>query len=174
MVPLDLAGLDTEVDFLIGEGVRSIAVCFLHAYANPSHERAAADAIRRRHPDVPVTISSEVASEWHEYERTSTAVINAVEVRSYSWPLEATSEEMVTGTSRMAAPDRIRCSPSSLVTRVRVRMESARRWTGRIRKSTSVSRPARSSGTTSIESLVDLAAGENEAPAAPAAATPSA
>jgi N-methylhydantoinase A len=77
VVPLDLTGLDTEVDFLVGEGVRSIAVCFLHAYANPDHELAAADAIRRRHPDVPVSISSEAASEWHEYERTSTAVINA-------------------------------------------------------------------------------------------------
>ena len=77
IVPLDLAGLDTEVDALVSQGVDVVAVCFLHAYANPKHEWEAADAIRRRHPDLPVTISSSIASEWHEYERTSTAVINA-------------------------------------------------------------------------------------------------
>ena len=74
---LDLAGLAREVDALVAEGVEAIAVCFLHAYANPKHEREAAEAIAHRHPDLPVTLSSAIAAEWHEYERTSTAVINA-------------------------------------------------------------------------------------------------
>lgn len=77
IAPLDLAGLAREVDALVREGVEAVAVCFLHAYANPKHEREAADAIARRHPQLPVTLSSEIAAEWHEYERTSTAVINA-------------------------------------------------------------------------------------------------
>ena len=77
IAPLDLAGLVREVDGLVAEGVDSVALCFLHAYANPKHEREAADAIARRHPELPVTLSSEIAAEWHEYERTSTAVINA-------------------------------------------------------------------------------------------------
>ena len=76
ITPLDLAGLAREVDALVAVGVEAIAVCFLHAYANPKHEREAAETIERLHPDLPVTLSSAVAAEWHEYERTSTAVIN--------------------------------------------------------------------------------------------------
>jgi N-methylhydantoinase A len=77
VAPLDLAGLAREVDGLLDDGVEAIAVCFLHAYANPKHEREVAEAIERRRPGFPVTLSSDIATEWHEYERTSTAVINA-------------------------------------------------------------------------------------------------
>jgi N-methylhydantoinase A len=86
IAPLDLAVLAREVDALVAEGVEALAVCFLHAYANPKHEREAAEAVARRHPDLPVTLSSAIAAEWHEYERTSTAVINA-----YVRPLFETS-----------------------------------------------------------------------------------
>jgi N-methylhydantoinase A len=57
--------------------IASWAVCFLHAYANPDHEQAAAERIRRAFPGVPVSVSSEVAPEIREYERTSTTVANA-------------------------------------------------------------------------------------------------
>lgn len=77
VAPLDLAGLAREVDALVADGVEAIAVCFLHSYANPKHEREAAEVIERRLPGFPVTLSSDIAAEWHEYERTSTAVINA-------------------------------------------------------------------------------------------------
>jgi len=77
IAPLDLAGLAREVDALVVEGAEAIAVCFLHAYANPKHEREAAETIAHRHPDLPMTLSSAIAAEWHEYERTSTTVINA-------------------------------------------------------------------------------------------------
>ncbi len=77
IMPLDMDDLHREVDVLASEGVEAIAVCFLHAYADAKHEREAADAIAARLPNCPLTLSSEVASEWHEYERTSTAVINA-------------------------------------------------------------------------------------------------
>lgn len=77
VAPLDLASLAREADALVADGADAIAVCFLHAYANPKHEREAAEEIERRLPGFPVTLSSEVAAEWHEYERTSTAVINA-------------------------------------------------------------------------------------------------
>jgi N-methylhydantoinase A len=77
LVPLDLGGLAEEVDFLVRSGVEAVAICFLHAYANPSHERAAAEWIRASHPGLAVTASHEVAAEWREYERTSTTVLNA-------------------------------------------------------------------------------------------------
>jgi N-methylhydantoinase A len=72
-----LDDVDHQTDALIADGVEAIAICFLHAYANPDHERAAAARIAVRYPDVPVTTSCEVAAEWREFERTSTAVVNA-------------------------------------------------------------------------------------------------
>jgi len=62
---------------LVEAGVTSIAVVFLHAYANPRQEAQAARAIARRFPRVAVTASHEVAAEIREYERASTAVANA-------------------------------------------------------------------------------------------------
>lgn len=77
LVPLDLAALDREVEALLAHGVEAVAVCFLHSYVNPTHERLAAERIRTRHPELSVTSSSDVVTEWHEFERTSTAVLNA-------------------------------------------------------------------------------------------------
>ena len=57
--------------------IRSVALCFLHAYANPAHERRAREIILEEHPAAHVTISSDVASELREFERTSTVAINA-------------------------------------------------------------------------------------------------
>lgn len=58
-------------------GVQAVAVCFLHAYANPEHERRAGDLLRRLLPGAFVTLSHEITREWREYERTSTTVLNA-------------------------------------------------------------------------------------------------
>ncbi len=54
-----------------------MAVCFLHSYANPAHERRAGEILRARLPDRFVTLSVDVLPEIREYERTSTTVINA-------------------------------------------------------------------------------------------------
>lgn len=77
ITPLDLAALDREVDYLVDEGVGAIALAFLHAYANPGHEIAARDRIAARYPKLAVSVSHELASEWREYERTTTTVLNA-------------------------------------------------------------------------------------------------
>ncbi len=77
LVPLDLEAVDREVGGLVSKGVAAIAICFLHSYANPEHERAAASRIRERHPELRVSVSSELAGEWREFERTSTTVLNA-------------------------------------------------------------------------------------------------
>lgn len=75
--PLDPAEAAAVVRALIDEGVEAIAVCLLHAYANPTHEAMLAGIVRRLAPDLPLSVSSEVLPEIKEYERTSTAVINA-------------------------------------------------------------------------------------------------
>lgn len=65
------------VEKLKSEGVEAIAVCFIHSYANPDHEIKCGEIIKSLMPDIPVTLSSELTKEWHEYERTTTAVLNS-------------------------------------------------------------------------------------------------
>ncbi|MDQ0286504.1 N-methylhydantoinase A [Desulfofundulus luciae] len=59
------------------EGVAAVAVCLLHSYANPEHERLVGRILARELPGVEITISSDLIKEWREYERTSTTVLNA-------------------------------------------------------------------------------------------------
>jgi N-methylhydantoinase A len=75
--PLDLSDLPEIVDDFRAAGVEAIAICLLHAYANPGHERAVLEAVRAQWPEVSVVASHEIAREWREYERTSTAVLSA-------------------------------------------------------------------------------------------------
>src|SRR5437016_2418641 len=62
---------------LVAEGVEAIAVCFMFAYANPEHEKAAAAIINKIAPNLYVSLSHEVNPEWREYERTASTVANA-------------------------------------------------------------------------------------------------
>ncbi len=75
--PLAIDDVVAEADALVAAGCTSIAIAFLHAYANPAHEQRAAAAVAERHPTVFVTTSHEVAAEIREYERLSTTVANA-------------------------------------------------------------------------------------------------
>ena len=74
---LDTREVTARARTLVDAGVTSIAVVFLHAYANPGHEAQAAAGVARAHPRVAVTTSHEVAPEIREYERASTTVANA-------------------------------------------------------------------------------------------------
>ena len=58
-------------------GVRSVAVCLLHGYANPAHETRVAEILREEDPDLLISLSSRVCPEFREYFRASTCVINA-------------------------------------------------------------------------------------------------
>ena len=75
--PLDEEVTREIIRRLLREPVESVAVCFMHAYANGSHEQKVRELIHEARPDMPVSISSEVLPEIKEYERTSTTVINA-------------------------------------------------------------------------------------------------
>lgn len=77
MRPLDLTGLDGIIADFQGEGVQAVAICFLHSYADPSHEVAAEAAVRDLWPEVSVVSSHRIAREWREYERCNTAVLSA-------------------------------------------------------------------------------------------------
>src|SRR5499427_1570662 len=75
--PLDRDTLERAIAGIAAENLESVAVCLIHAYANPRHEQAVAASIRERLPDVYLTLSSEVLPEIREFERTSTTVANA-------------------------------------------------------------------------------------------------
>ena len=78
VTPLDEDTVEEAADHLVEEhGVDSIAICFLHSYRNSDHEERAAELIREQYPDITVSGSSEVVSEWREYERTSTVTLDA-------------------------------------------------------------------------------------------------
>ena len=75
--PLDLSGLPAVIEDFRQQGVEAIAVCLLHAYANPDHEQRLAAAIRRLWPEIPVVASHQITREWREYERSNTTVLSA-------------------------------------------------------------------------------------------------
>ncbi|MBI1735788.1 MAG: hydantoinase/oxoprolinase family protein [Candidatus Rokubacteria bacterium] len=74
--PLDERAAAGAIETLAAEGVEAIAIAFLHAYANPAHERAV-KALAARRPHLYVSASSDVLAEFREYERLSTTVLNA-------------------------------------------------------------------------------------------------
>ena len=76
-LPLDEADVCEAAATLKKAGVAAVAVCFLHSYRNPAHERRARTLLRRLLPGVLVTISSDVLPEFREYERFATTALNA-------------------------------------------------------------------------------------------------
>jgi N-methylhydantoinase A len=76
-VPLDEREVAERVRFLVEQGVESLAILFLHSYANSAHEEAAARIAMAAAPGLAVTASHEVVREIREYERASTTVANA-------------------------------------------------------------------------------------------------
>ena len=76
-IPLDEDAVLAAAARLAAEGVTSLAIVFLHSYANPAHERRAAELLAQRYPVLTLSASIEVAPEIREYERVSTTVINA-------------------------------------------------------------------------------------------------
>jgi N-methylhydantoinase A len=75
--PLDMGEVRAAVRYLSAEGVEAVVICFLHAYLNPAHERAAATVVREEMPGVWLSVSSDVCPEFREYLRGSTAAVNA-------------------------------------------------------------------------------------------------
>ena len=75
--PLDMKDVESVMERIDQEGIRSLGISLLHSYANPDHEARIAEALRARFPDINLSVSSEILPEMREYERTSTTVINA-------------------------------------------------------------------------------------------------
>jgi N-methylhydantoinase A len=89
--PLDVEAARQVAAVIAERGYDSVAVAFLHSYANPTHELQMREVLAEVAPDVAVTLSHELSREYREYERTSTAVLDAYVkpiVRRYLQSLE--------------------------------------------------------------------------------------
>jgi len=77
LVPLDEAETRAVVRWLRQQGISVFAVCLLHSYANPAHEKRVGEIIREECPEAHVSLSHTIIQEFYEYERTVSTVINA-------------------------------------------------------------------------------------------------
>ena len=74
---LDEDAVVARIAALRDASIEAVAICFLHSYVNPAHEQRAGAILKAAMPELSITLSSEVCPEIREYERTSTAVVNA-------------------------------------------------------------------------------------------------
>lgn len=74
---MNLGAVRNQLRDLLASDIDALAVCFLHAYANPEHERRVKELARKINPAVYLSVSHELTSEFREYERFLTAVLNA-------------------------------------------------------------------------------------------------
>ncbi len=75
--PLNEDDLQAVVETVKAEGVPAIAICFLHAFSSPAHEQRAKEVLSKALPGVSISLSSDIAREWREYERASSVVMDA-------------------------------------------------------------------------------------------------
>jgi len=75
--PFDESAARQVARWFRAQGIDTLGVCFLHAYANPAHEERMRAVLREEHPDAVVSISSEVLREYREYERSMTTLVDA-------------------------------------------------------------------------------------------------
>ena len=131
LTPLDSASLARACEGLRAGDFSAVAVCLLNSYANDAHEKLVAQAVAAALPHAAITRSSEIANEYREYERFSTAVVNAAlapVVQSYLERLQAASERALSGCAGgpprvyvmrsdagMSAADRAASRPAALI-----------------------------------------------------------
>ena len=75
--PLDEASVRAAARFFREQGVAAVGVCLIHSYANPAHERRAAEIVRDEYPDCTLSLSCDVLPEYREYERAVTTLVDA-------------------------------------------------------------------------------------------------
>ncbi|OFZ89762.1 MAG: hypothetical protein A2V78_06065 [Betaproteobacteria bacterium RBG_16_64_18] len=75
--PMQAADVQAACEKFAAEGVQAVAICFLHSYVNPRHEREAGEIVRKLMPGAYLSLSHQILREYREFERMSTTVVNA-------------------------------------------------------------------------------------------------
>jgi N-methylhydantoinase A len=94
LVPLDEESVIAAVQKLLQQNVESLAVCFLHSYQNPTHEKRVGEIIKSTYPQLWVSVSSDIAPEIREYWRASTTVTNSYIAPIVTKYLEAVEDKL--------------------------------------------------------------------------------
>lgn len=97
ITPLDEEATRRAIERLRAREVEGIAVCFLHAYANPEHERGVRRIAGEIYPEAHVSISSDITGEFREFERTSTVALNTYVMPSVAAYLAGLEERLSLG-----------------------------------------------------------------------------
>ncbi len=92
--PLDEKSLEPIVAKIQAEDIEAVAVCLVHAFTNPEHELQVREILERECPGLSVTLSHEIVREWREYERASSAVLNAYIAPRVERYLETLEDEL--------------------------------------------------------------------------------
>jgi len=104
IVPLDEVALYELGAKLAHSDIQGVAICFLHAYANPAHERRAKQILEAMLPGRAICISTEILAEFREYERASTVVLNTYLVPTINQYLASLIELLGPGAGCLGAP----------------------------------------------------------------------
>jgi N-methylhydantoinase A len=142
LVPLDEDAVRDVAKTLAGQGVEAVLVGFLFSYVNPAHERRAAEILSEELPGVFVTTSSEVAPQFREFERFTTAAMSAFigpKVRRYIRELQTRLHEqglrgelhVMTSSGGVATPEMIARKPASTLLSGLVAGVRGGAWVGR-------------------------------------------
>src|SRR3954453_22130386 len=75
--PLDEESVRAAARFFRRQGIQAVGICLIHSYANPAHERRAAELFAEEYPDCILSLSCEVLPEYREYERAVTTLVDA-------------------------------------------------------------------------------------------------
>jgi len=92
--PLDEMQARHAIGQMRERGVGSLAVCFLHSYANAAHERRFGELVAELAPEIETSLSCDVSPQFREYERTSTTAVNAYLVGAVREYLRAMTREL--------------------------------------------------------------------------------
>ena len=145
-VPLDRASVAALVERLREDRVEAVAICLLHSYVNPVHELELRSLLLAELPELSITLSHEIAREWREYERASTAVLNAYIAPRVERYLGTLERELAGLADLEPAPrdavERRDHDGTERAARSRSRRCSRARWAGRWAAPRSRARPA--------------------------------
>ena len=119
--PLDPASLEPLFARIREEDVEAVAICLLHAYVNPVHELELRNLLRAEFPELSITLSHEIAREWREYERASSATLNAYIAPRVEGYLATVEREL--GDLDVASPLYVMQSNGGITTARRARAE---------------------------------------------------
>ena len=126
LTALDEEALARTAAEIAAAAPQSLAICFLHSFRNPQHERRAAQILRRACPHLSISLSSDILPEYREYERTATTVINAYLLPLVGSYLEHLTDALADAGGQPSVPIRVMQSNGGAIGTTQAAREPAR------------------------------------------------